>query len=125
MLARVFVASTLLFVSLSASGGDELSADERATISRWLALERAEEAPPSDAVRPAPPIDRLVSGLEKRLQDAPGDQSGWILLAQTYAWLGRMEDARAAADTAVALGADGERLEGKLMAAHTQRVNGD
>jgi cytochrome c-type biogenesis protein CcmH/NrfG len=127
MLARLFVVSTLLFASQSASGGDELSADERATISRWLAVERAEETPRRDVVaaHPAPPIDQLVAGLEKRLQDAPGDRAGWMLLAQTYAWLGRMEEARAAADTAVALGADGELIEGKLMAAHTRRMSGD
>lgn len=125
MLARVLIVSTLLFASSGADAGDQLSADERATISRWLALERTEDTPPREvpAARPAPPIEQLLAGLEKRLQDAPGDQAGWTLLAQTYAWLGRMEEARAAADTAVALGADGELLEGKLVAAHTRRTS--
>jgi cytochrome c-type biogenesis protein CcmH/NrfG len=127
MLARWLVVSTLLFAAFSADAGDQLSADERATVSRWLALERAEDTPPRGvlAARPAPPIDQLLAGLEKRLQDAPGDQAGWMLLAQTYAWLGRMDEARAAADTAVALGADGELLEGKLVAAHTRRMSTD
>jgi cytochrome c-type biogenesis protein CcmH/NrfG len=127
MLARLLVVSILLFASSGADAGDQLSADERATISRWLALERAEDTPPRNvlAARPAPPIDQLLAGLEKRQQDTPGDQAGWMLLAQTYAWLGRMQEARAAADTAVDLGADGELLEGKLVAAHTRRMSAD
>lgn len=128
MLARLLVVTSLLFASFCADAGDALSADERATISQWLATERAEDEPArpdASAAAPAAPVDQLVVGLEKRLQEAPGDKSGWMLLAQTYAYLGRMEEARLAADTAVALGADGDLMEGKLLAAHTGRVSAD
>jgi hypothetical protein len=121
---------TGLFVVVPAfpvQAGDTLTAAERATMDRWLSAERA-PAPVQDTTDPAaaaPPIAELVGGLEARLAAAPADASGWALLAQTYAWLGRTDDARKAARRAVELGVDAATLDRKLLAAHTERAIAD
>lgn len=106
---------------------ETLSAAERATMDRWLGTQRA-PAPAQDTTdqaAAAPPIAELVGGLEARLEAAPEDASGWALLAQTYAWLGRTDDARKAARRAVELGVDAATLDRKLIAAHTERAIAD
>ena len=107
--------------------GDTLTAAERATMDRWLSTQRA-PAPAratTDQAAAAAPIAELVGGLEARLAAAPADASGWALLAQTYAWLGRTDDARKAARRAVELGVDAATLDRKLIAAHTERAIAD
>jgi cytochrome c-type biogenesis protein CcmH len=59
-------------------------------------------------------VDELVAGLEQRLQDDPGDAKGWLLLAKSYAHVGRHEDAVAAYDKAVELGLSDNVLEASL-----------
>ena len=65
-----------------------------------------------------PPVEAMIGGLEARLQSAPNDLKGWSLLAQAYAHVGRMSDARDAVDRAVALGANREHLETRVHRAH-------
>lgn len=66
-----------------------------------------------------PPVEHMIGGLEARLLSAPNDLKGWSLLAQAYAHVGRMREARDAVDRAVALGANRERLESRI---HRARV---
>lgn len=103
---------------------DGLTAAEQATVDRWLGTRSAPSLKAGkDAA--APPIEQLVERLESRLAEAPADASGWALLAQTYAWLGRMADAREAARRATELGVDAAVLDRKLIAAHTESAIAD
>ena len=49
-------------------------------------------------------VASLIDGLEARLEKNPDDGKGWLLLAQSYEFLGRPEDAAGAYDRAGALG---------------------
>jgi cytochrome c-type biogenesis protein CcmH/NrfG len=126
MFERMFLGGMLAGLSLAAFAGDDLSASEQKTIDRWLG-ERREVAAPAKPAKAgtAAPVEQLLSGLEQRLEQSPNDQAGWSLLAQTYAYLGRMEDARDAAAHAVELGADADQLQQSLVAAHTDRARTD
>lgn len=64
--------------------------------------------------RQVPPVASLVDNLERRLRQAPGDGSGWLLLARSYEHLGRTEDARAAYRQAVVFGAKDSELAERL-----------
>ena len=80
-----------------------------------------QKAPDTPAQRPvanggkkAASVDELLAGLEQRLQDDPGDAKGWLLIAKSYAHVGRHEDAVAAYDKAVELGLSDIVLEARL-----------
>ena len=49
-------------------------------------------------------VDSLLAGLESRLAADPSDAKGWLLLAKSYAFLGRGDDAAEAYARAKALG---------------------
>jgi cytochrome c-type biogenesis protein CcmH/NrfG len=121
MFERMLLGGLLAGLSLAAFAGDDLSVSERETIDRWLG-ERREVAAAAEPAKAgtAAPVEQLLSGLEQRLERSPGDQAGWSLLAQTYAYLGRMEDARDAAAHA-----DADQLQQRLVAAHTDRARTD
>lgn len=59
----------------------------------------------------AGPIADLVDGLAARLEENPGDGKGWLLLAQSYEQLNRIEEAKDAYAKAVALGATHPSLD--------------
>ena len=52
----------------------------------------------------APSIDAMVEPLRQKLRDNPEDMGNWVLLAQSYNYLGRYEEARDAFAHAKALG---------------------
>lgn len=56
------------------------------------------------AAMKAPSIDALVEPLRKKLRDNPEDMGNWVLLAQSYDYLGRYEEASDAFAHAKALG---------------------
>jgi cytochrome c-type biogenesis protein CcmH/NrfG len=64
----------------------------------------------------------MLSGLEDRLALAPDDLKGWTLLATSYAYVGRLDDARSAQNVAIALGADASTLEQQVLAAHASAM---
>jgi len=66
----------------------------------------------------APPVGDMIGGLEDRLRANPEDLKGWSLLAQSYAFMGRMPEAADAVDRAVALGANRASLEARVLKAH-------
>lgn len=80
-----------------------------------------------DATRPptttqsVAPVGQMIGRLASRLEEQPDDVDGWRLLAQSYAYVGDMDKARAAADTAVRLGADEETVSAAILDAHTDR----
>ena len=93
--------------------------DELAIVREWA----TDEGPaPSSAMtaEPAnvPPVEDMIAGLESRLASNPSDVEGWSLLAQSYAYVGRMGDAREAVDRAVQLGAERAALEERVRRAH-------
>ena len=53
-------------------------------------------------------VDSLLSGLEARVASQPDDADGWALLARSYHFLGRQEEAVNAIAKAQALGYAGE-----------------
>lgn len=56
----------------------------------------------------APPISELILGLEQKLKDNETDAEGWALLAKSYHYLGRWQDAGVAMERAKALGYNGQ-----------------
>jgi hypothetical protein len=52
----------------------------------------------------APAIDALIEPLRQKLQANPDDVGNWVLLAQSYDYLGRYEESRDALAHAQALG---------------------
>ena len=61
-------------------------------------------------------IASLLTGLEQRLEGNPKDGKGWLLLAQSYDALGRLDEAASAYDKAVSLGLSNEALASRLSA---------
>jgi cytochrome c-type biogenesis protein CcmH/NrfG len=70
----------------------------------------------TDASQPlqAAPVSSLVRGLEQRLAANPEDAAGWMLLAQSYAFMGDAAAADAAVRKAVALGVDEQELRARI-----------
>jgi len=86
----------------------------------WVSSETDQEAnPTASSATPAPPVGDMIGGLEDRLRANPDDLKGWSLLAQSYAFTGRMQEAADAVDRAVVLGADRASLEARVLKAHT------
>jgi hypothetical protein len=69
-----------------------------------------------DAPQPveAAPISSLVAGLEQRLAANPDDASGWVLLAQSYAFMGDAPAAEGAVRKALDLGVDEQELRARV-----------
>jgi cytochrome c-type biogenesis protein CcmH/NrfG len=62
-------------------------------------------------------IASLISGLEQRLETESADAGGWSLLAQSYAFVGKTEQAEHAVLRAVELGADESDLRNRVSSA--------
>ena len=80
-------------------------------------LDRMTAAPPAgtgSSSAKAPSVASLVTGLEAKLRDNPGDGSGWLLLARSYDHIGRIDQARDAYRQAVVLGAEDAGLAQRL-----------
>jgi len=66
-------------------------------------------------------IEEVTSRLAARLEREPNDAGGWVLLAQSYEYLGRKDEAAKARAKAQALGAKpGATLTPEAVAAHAQ-----
>ncbi len=82
----------------------------------WTEVRRAmglDASHPQAAPRAAP-VEELIQGLEQRAMAHGDNVDDWILLAQSYAHVGRMDDAAAAVERAVELGADEERVRAEV-----------
>lgn len=58
-------------------------------------------------------VGELVIGLERRLQEHPDDAKGWLLLAKSYVYLGRSQDAVMAYAKAASLGISDSVVEAR------------
>lgn len=67
--------------------------------------------------RGAASVASLVGGLEDRLRTQPDDGKGWLLLAKSYRFLGRLDDAREAYKKADALGQGDAVVQDQLFGA--------
>ena len=70
------------------------------------ATEHADAMRSADRAAPANvgSVASLTAGLEARLEEQPDDGEGWLLLAKSYFYLGRLDEARHAYARAVTLG---------------------
>lgn len=59
---------------------------------------------PSSASQKAEPVDALLAGLIARLEAQSDDVEAWVLLARSYQYLGRPEEAKRAFQKAAELG---------------------
>lgn len=85
--------ATLIYIAIGSPG--VTSATEHADTTR-----SANQA----ASTSAGSVASLTAGLEARLEAQPDDGEGWLLLAKSYFYLGRLEEAQQAYARAVALG---------------------
>ena len=95
-----------------------LGAPDAMTAPRLLASEHrtspaAARVPPSR--KGSAPVSELVDGLAERLAREPGDAGGWLLLARSYHFLGRQEEARRAYARAAALGSTDAGIAASLQ----------
>lgn len=104
-------------VAEQASAG-ELVDRELTAVHQWVKPPPIEPRLETGRHDPVDPVSEMLAGLEARLSQHPDDVKGWTLLAQSYAYVGRMSDADAAINRAVALGADRAGLERRVSAAH-------
>ncbi len=58
-----------------------------------------------------PPVAQMIDGLVAKLEADPKDRQGWELLARSYAFVGDLDQARAASKRAVALGSDANDID--------------
>ena len=126
-MARTIIAASIamLFAGGCAEQTPTQVDTELLQISQSLnAWESSRESPPTEATDSTqPPVHALIGGLEKKLADNPDDVKGWSLLAQSYAFTGRMAEAQTAGDRAVALGADAQEMQARILQAHGGTAN--
>ncbi len=114
--------ASMLVAACSGSNNDRLTgSSDLDRVQGWLNDTGQPVQTPTSGARSAAPVSQMIDGLARRLESQPDDEAGWRLLAQSYAYVGDMEQARAAADRAVALGADSQAMSAALVQAHTDR----
>ncbi|MGD8339988.1 MAG: hypothetical protein PVH89_04355 [Gammaproteobacteria bacterium] len=76
------------------------------------------------ATRGVASVPSLIEGLKRRLENEPDDASGWALLAQSYAFVGRTDSAEDALQHAVDLGLDEPDLRRRVEDARREPHTG-
>lgn len=123
----VVLVSAILIAGCSAPNEDSsvTHAMPSQSSSDWGAVERAmgvtNTAPQASPIKTARPISELVAGLEARVSAEPENLGHRELLVQTYAFLGRINEAERAIADAVQLGADEAKLRAGLDQLRQQR----
>lgn len=103
-----------------AAGPATIAVDpELSSVRSWVS-DNEPVTPPSSPGLSVDPVADLIGGLEARLESNPDDAKGWTLLAQSYAYVGRMSDSRRAVDRAVELGVERDSLEARVEQVHTE-----
>lgn len=67
-------------------------------------------------------IQALAANLAARLKQSPDDLRGWLLLASTYTWLERFDDAAIAYSRAIPLGRDEPETLAEITAAYGETL---
>lgn len=116
----IFIGLALTLTACTKNSVDKENVDDEKTLQRMSRLMDAID-PPSSLPTPAPadgdsvaPVGNLLTGLEERLANEPDDAAGWVLLAQSYAFVGRNDDAARAIEQAVALGMNEAELSERV-----------
>lgn len=81
--------------------------------------------PARPATTSVAPVGDLIAGLEQRLAQNPNDAKGWVLLAQSHAFLGNTDRVDAAIARAVTLGMDEHELRGRVDSAASSGTRHD
>jgi cytochrome c-type biogenesis protein CcmH/NrfG len=115
-------------IYMDRSAHDSVAADPSFRLPEWSAAAVAEpRAAPTEAADEsavaAAPVASLIGGLESRLAAEPADEKGWVLLAQSYAFVGDADATERALQRAVALGADEQMLRERVNAARRAPQN--
>lgn len=93
LVAAVPVFATLIYAAIGSPG--VTSATEHANMTRNADRDRSANVGS---------VASLTTGLEARLEQQPDDGEGWLLLAKSYFYLGRLDEAQHAYARAAALG---------------------
>ena len=101
-------------ISVFHNNADPAGTSANADSIAWPTARRG-TAPASRDSRSVAPVGDLIAGLEQRLVQNPDDAKGWVLLAQSYQFLGNTERAKAAVARAVALGMDEADLRQRVV----------
>jgi cytochrome c-type biogenesis protein CcmH/NrfG len=108
-------------LALISIGCTDQPPDDEKTMQRMANLIETMDLPtaptpamPAAPEKSVPPVGNLLEGLEQRLAKDPSDASGWALLAQSYAFVGRDQAASDAVQKAVALGMDESELTARV-----------
>ncbi|MEM7502409.1 MAG: hypothetical protein AAF417_10220 [Pseudomonadota bacterium] len=79
------------------------------SVRSWVdSVDRSED---TDDGQQVPPVAQMIDGLVAKLQADPKDRQGWELLARSYAFVGDLDQARAASKRAVALGSEANDID--------------
>lgn len=91
---------------------------ELGQVEQWVdAMSATAATPMSTPNHSVAPVSEMIGHLERRLEAQPNDLKGWTLLAQSFAFIGQIDNARAAAARAVELGASASEIEQQIQAA--------
>ena len=120
-MARMVTAAWVIMLAATgcADGTQAPTTEELLELSRSLDAWAAQPPATSKAGIDQPPVHEMIGGLEAKLAANPDDAQGFSLLAQSYAFTGRIDDARVAADRAIALGVPAEEMQAKIVHAHS------
>ena len=122
VLAPLAMASAIaVFHNDSSSAADTLGAIA------WPANAQQSTAPdPAGmATTSVAPVGDLIAGLEQRLAQNPNDARGWVLLAQSHAFLGNTGRVDTAIARAVTLGMDENDLRRRVDSAASSGIRRD
>ncbi|MDH3419746.1 MAG: hypothetical protein OEQ25_02255 [Gammaproteobacteria bacterium] len=118
LICATIIAVPIVFVVVADSLDPETSNDEAAAIAglESIAWPRETSARPPVPAPPtnAAPVADLITGLQQRLASQPDDVKGWVLLAQSYAFVADEHGVEGALARAVALGFDEADLRQRI-----------
>jgi cytochrome c-type biogenesis protein CcmH len=106
VLAGLPVVAAAAFVLLPRPSREAATAGAATAGSAWSDIAGLQPQPQSTDARNAESLETVTDRLARRLEREPNDASGWLLLAQSYRYLGRTADAEKAFARARQLGAD-------------------
>ena len=136
MVAVAVVTGVLVGVGAAAVYHGARASDPKAALaalpaSEWPVLTPSLQTPvggatgAADTTTQVAPVESLLAGLEARLAAQPNDAKGWVLLAQSYAFVGNGAAAESAVQRAVALGFDERELRDRVDFARRESASGD
>jgi hypothetical protein len=123
------VAIAVIVFNFASENGDSDSRFLKSNISLGDAVRAASLLGPpgpmttTTAGRGVASVPSLIEGLERRLDAEPENASGWALLAQSYAFVGRTEETETALQHAVELGLDEQDLRLRVADARREPHN--